>query len=334
MAVLRTPKTLVGAELNIPSLSVRSWFEARYGAAAWHRINWIPRRDWMSYLRWYRSIAELNIRNEVAVTGIEPMDRVLAVKTASALGPDTVLARRVVVATGHDGGGEWAVPDPICQALPPGRYAHSNGPIDFAALAGKRIGVLGHGGSAFDAALSALEAGAESVDLCFRRAALPVVNPHRWLEFAGFLAHYPELDDRTRWNVARHFDLEDQPPPRHTFDRARAEQRLRVHGQCDWRAVRWREGAIHVTADRARFEFDFVIAATGVRYDLARRPELAGIADLIATWGDRYTPMPDEAHPALGRLPYLGEHYEFLEKAPGTSPFLAHIFAFNFFGNG
>jgi cation diffusion facilitator CzcD-associated flavoprotein CzcO len=105
MAVLRTPKTLVGAELNIPSLSVRSWFEARYGAAAWQRINWIPRRDWMSYLRWYRSIAELNIRNEVAVTGIEPMDRVLAVKTASALGPDTVLARRVVVATGRPNDG-------------------------------------------------------------------------------------------------------------------------------------------------------------------------------------------------------------------------------------
>jgi hypothetical protein len=50
MAVLRTPKALVGAELGIPSLSVRAWFEARYGAEAWELITWIPRHDWMRYL--------------------------------------------------------------------------------------------------------------------------------------------------------------------------------------------------------------------------------------------------------------------------------------------
>ena len=61
MAVLRSPKAVVGAELDIPSLSVRAWFEARYGAEAWERITWIPRSDWMRYLRWYRGIADLDI---------------------------------------------------------------------------------------------------------------------------------------------------------------------------------------------------------------------------------------------------------------------------------
>jgi FAD-dependent urate hydroxylase len=103
--VLRTPKTLVGAELNIPSLSVRSWFEARYGTEAWQKITWIPRRDWMAYLRWYRTIAGLDIRNEVAVAGIAPAGDLLAVKTEAAARCDTLLARRVVIATGHDGGG-------------------------------------------------------------------------------------------------------------------------------------------------------------------------------------------------------------------------------------
>ena len=42
MAVLRTPKTVVGTELGIPSLSVRAWFKARYGAEAWDRITWYP----------------------------------------------------------------------------------------------------------------------------------------------------------------------------------------------------------------------------------------------------------------------------------------------------
>jgi cation diffusion facilitator CzcD-associated flavoprotein CzcO len=326
MEVLRTPKTLVGAELGIPSLSARAWFEATYGAEAWEQITWIPRRDWMRYLHWYRSIAALDIRNEVEVTGVTPSGELLVVKTSDG----EVLARRIVICTGHDGGGLWAVPETVSDALPPHVYAHSNGPIDFAALEGLRIGVLGHGGSAFDAGLSALAAGAASVDLCFRRARLPVVNPHRWLEWSAFLAHYRELDDRTRWNVGRYFDLADQPPPRHTYDRGRAEPRLRIHGDCPWLNIGWTGSAIEVASGDRRFTFDRVICATGVRNGLELRPELTGIAQDIALWADRYTPQPDEAHPELGKLPYLGSAFEFLEKRPGTAPWLAHIFAFNF----
>jgi len=282
MEVLRTPKTLVGAELNIPSLSVRSWFEARYGTEAWQKITWIPRRDWMAYLRWYRTIAGLDIRNEVEVAGIAPAGDLLAVKTEAAARCDTLLARRVVIATGHDGGGSWSVPEIITAALPPQAYAHSNGPIDFGALVGKRVGVLGHGGSAFDAGLAALHNGAASVDLCFRRALLPVVNPHRWLEFSGFLAHYRELDDRTRWNVGRHFDVEDQPPPRHTFERARAEPRLQVHGDSAWRTVAWTGTKIEVTTDRDRRP-QRPVAPTGT--DRHRRSDRDLVGPLYAAAG-------------------------------------------------
>ncbi|HTQ32676.1 MAG TPA: NAD(P)/FAD-dependent oxidoreductase [Stellaceae bacterium] len=328
MVTLRTPKTLVGIELGIPSLSARAWFEAIYGAEAWEQITWIPRRDWMRYLRWYRSIADLDIKNETEVTGIAPDGRLLQVSTSD--GP--LLARCVVVCTGHDAGGKWAVPEIIERALPPHVYTHSNAPIDFAALAGKRIGVLGHGGSAFDAGLAALAEGAASVDLCFRRKLLPVVNPHRWLEWSGFLMHYRDLDNRTRWNIGRHFDLDDQPPPRHTYDRARAEPRLRAHGDSAWTKVVWNGAAIGVGTPHACFTFDHVICATGVRNGLEQRPELQGIVDDIALWSDRYAPPPEEAHPEMGKLPYLGHHFEFLEKRPGTAPWLARIFAFNFSG--
>jgi FAD-dependent urate hydroxylase len=328
MEVLRTPKALVGTELGIPSLSARRWFEAVYGVEAWDQITWIPRRDWMRYLRWYRTIADLDIRNEIEVTGIEPEGRLLRVKTSDG----AMLARRIVVCTGHDAGGEWAVPEMVSDALPSHVYAHSNGPIDFAALAGLRLGILGHGGSAFDAGLTAIAAGAPSVDLCFRRPRLPVVNPHRWLEWCAFLEHYRDLDDRTRWNVGRYFDVEDQPPPRHTFDRARAEPRLKIHGNCPWRAVTWTGKVIEVATDKGLFTFDRVICATGVRYGLEQRPELQGIVDDIALWADRYTPLPEETHPELGKLPYLGHSFEFLEKRPGTAPWLANIFAFNFSG--
>jgi cation diffusion facilitator CzcD-associated flavoprotein CzcO len=328
MVTLRTPKNLVGAELGIPSLSARAWFEAVYGPEAWERITWIPRRDWMRYLRWYRGIADLDIRNEVEVVGIAPEADWFRIATSSG----TILGRRIVLCTGHDAGGAWAVPEIVERALPPHRYAHSNGPIDFAALAGKRIGVLGHGGSAFDTGLAALEAGAASVDLCFRREKLPVVNPHRWLEWSGFLMHYRELDDRTRWNIGRHFDLEDQPPPRHTYERARAEPRLRIHGNAAWRAVVSNGAGIEVATDTGRFTFDHVICATGVRNGLDLRPELRGISGEIALWEDRYVPLPGEEHAELGKLPYLGHDFEFLERRPGAAPWLSRVFAFNFSG--
>jgi cation diffusion facilitator CzcD-associated flavoprotein CzcO len=330
MAVLRTPKALVGAELGLPSLSVRAWFEARYGAEAWERITWIPRLDWMRYLRWYRGIADLDIRNDTTVVGIEPAGRALALRTKTRADRGMVLARRVVLATGQDGGGAWTVPDFIERALPRCAYAHSNGPIEFERLAGKRIGVLGHGGAAFDAALTALQAGAARVDICFRRPLLPVVNPHRWIDSAGFLAHYPELDDRIRWHVARHVDLHDQPPPRHAFEQARRQPRLAIHADSPWEAVAWTDAAIEVATKHERFTFDFAICATGVAFDLALRPELDGIFGQIALWSDRFTPEPHEAHPQLGQLPYLGRSYEFLEKLQGTAPWLGNIYAFNF----
>jgi FAD-dependent urate hydroxylase len=330
MAVLRTPKVLVGAELGIPSLSVRAWFETRYGVEAWERITWIPRHDWMRYLRWYRGIADLDIRNDTLVVGIDPAGAVQALRTAGPAGCDMVLARRVVLATGQDGGGAWTVPAMIVRALPSHTYAHSNGPIEFGQFVGKRIGILGHGGSAFDAALMALREGAARVDVCFRRPLLPVVNPHRWLGFSAIFAHYPELDDRIRWNIARHFDVHDQPPPPHTFDRARWQPGLHVHADSVWEKVCWTGDAIAVTTKYDQFTFDFVICATGVSFDLALRSELDGIVDDIALWSDRFAPGPDEAHPELGKLPYLGKSYEFLEKIPGAAPWLSRIYAFNF----
>lgn len=151
MAVLRSPKAVVGAELGIPSLSVRTWFEARYGAEAWERITWIPRQ--------------------------------------------------------------------------PGLYIHA-------------------------------DSACEQVD--------------------------------------------------------------------------WTGDAIAVTTKRDRFVFDFVISATGVSFDLGLRPELNGIIEYIALWSDRFVPEPREAHAELGKLPYLGKSYEFLEKLPGAAPWLGHIYAFNF----
>ena len=117
----------------------------------------------------------------------------------------------MVLATGIDGSGAWDVPRFLRDALPADRYAHTHAAIDFAALAGKRIAVLGAGASAFDNAATALERGAREVCLCFRRPSLVNVNAYRWAEFVGFLKHFGELPDADKWRFIqglrqRHFD--------------------------------------------------------------------------------------------------------------------------------
>ena len=69
-------------------------------------------------------------------------------------------------------------------------------------------------------------------------------------------------------------------------------------------------------------EADFLILGTGVGVDLADRSEFAAIVKDIALWEDRYdaAALPAEADPAAGRFPYLGPHFELVEKRPGTLP--------------
>jgi len=72
-----------------------------------------------------------------------------------------------------------------------------------------------------------------------------------------------------------------------------------------------------------------VIAGTGYRVDLARRPELSSIAGDVLLWRDRYTPPADQADDDLGSHPYLGFAHELQEKRPGTAPYLRNIHIYN-----
>ena len=105
-----------------------------------------------------------------------------------------MLARKVVLATGQEGVGGWWMPEFVA-GLPAPLRAHASEEIDFAALRGKGVAVLGAGASAFDNAATALEAGAAEVHLFCRRAEPMIIQPYRWLTFAGFLRHMHEMPD-------------------------------------------------------------------------------------------------------------------------------------------
>jgi cation diffusion facilitator CzcD-associated flavoprotein CzcO len=254
--------------------------------------------------------------------------------TPTAGGPaETLLARRVVLATGIDGSGQWEIPAMIRDGLPPRLYAHTRHDIDFAALAGKRIAVLGAGASAFDNAATALDHGAREVTLCFRRPSLVNINAYRWAEFVGFLRHLGDLPDADKWRFIRQIVRMGQLPPADTLKRARTHAGFRLHAGCAWKAVEARGDTvvIHSTSGEEH-QVDFVIVGTGFVTDLALRPEFGEIERHIARWSDRFSPPPGEASDDLLRHPYLGPGFEHTERVPGEAPYLRYLFNYTFGG--
>ncbi|MBP2231923.1 cation diffusion facilitator CzcD-associated flavoprotein CzcO [Azospirillum agricola] len=333
MRHLRTPKAVTGPDLGIPSLTPRAWFEAKHGPDAWERITSIPRGDWNAYLLWFRDTLDLPVRNGTSVTAIEPV----IVKPAGSLlrvtlsGPDGVeqrLTRKLVLATGQIGCGGLRIPAAV-QALPRALYAHSAEDIDFTALAGRRVAVIGAAASAFDNAATALEAGAASVEMFIRRDTLPTINALYWMDFAGVMGHFAELPDRHRWRFNRHFESAPNPPPPTSVARCTAFANFHLRTGAAWRRATVRPTGILAETERGDHEVDFVICGTGFDPDPAGSPLLVPFADRIARWGDRFTPPPGEESGRLARFPYLGPAFEFLEREPGTAPFLRNIHNFN-----
>lgn len=329
MTTLRSPKQLVGPALGFASLTFRAWFEAQFGTAGWAALDKIPRQQWMDYLVWYRRALDLPVRNRVAVTHIAGEDGLVRLDILEDGVPGCIHAREVVLATGRDGLGGPTVPA-FASALPARLAMHSADPIDFAALRGKRVGVIGVGASAVDNAATALEAGAAEVRMLARRRDIPRINKLTGVSSPGLTAGYPLLDDAWRWRFM-HYTLSCQvPPPRDSMLRMTRHAGFHLHLGHVTRTMREAGDAVEVETDRARFLFDFVILGTGFDFDIAKRPELAGIAGRILLWRDRFTPPADQASAELGRAPYLGPAFEFLEKMPGTAPELAHLHCFNY----
>jgi OHCU decarboxylase len=328
MITLRTPKFLTPIDFGMPSLTCRAWWEAQYGPASWAGLGKIPKEDWARFLQWYRAVLDIPVRSDTRVTLIEPLDGGLhRVRTA---GGETLSSRKVILATGIQGGGEWHTPDFIREALPPTRYAHTADPIDFAALKGKRIGILGGGASAFDNAQHALGQGAASVDVFIRRGELPSVNPIRFLERSGILRHFPLLDDARKYRVIDHFLRRNQPPTNDTFQRAAAHPNFTLHLGAGWSAVAEMDGGVRVETSKGGFELDFLILSTGMRNDVALRPELSALAADVQLWRDHYVPPAGAANPLIDDHPYLGPAFELTGRTPEGEGRLHGVFVFNY----
>lgn len=325
MRTLRSPKILTGPAMGIGALSYRAWHEAQFGITAWNAMDKIPRTLWMDYLRWYRKVLDVAVQNETEVTAIADDGGLARINFRN---HPSRHARKLVLATGRDGLGAPHIPD-FARDLPKNRYAHTAEAIDFQALKGRDVALVGAGASAMDNAAEALEAGARSVRLFVRRPALPAINKLTGVGCPGLTMGYHKLPDLWKWRFMHYNEACQNPPPRDSVLRITKHPNCFIHLSCPVVATRAVGDKVLVTTGKGDWTGDFLILGTGFSVDLASRPELKGVAENILLWRDMFEPPAELASEFLLNHPYLGEGFALRERAEGRTPLLRHLHCFN-----
>jgi len=325
MNLLRTPKSLAGPEIGNPAFGFQAWYEARHGAEAYAAIERILRTDWAAYLSWFRHFLGIAIRYRTRLLRIEPADGHFRLHLDADGELRVETTRKLILCTGFTGNGGPYTPRMVSEALPPTLYAHTESAIDFAALRGRHVAVLGAAASAFDTAGAALEAGAASVRLFARRSEIASVPITRSRGFPGAYDNYFALPDAIRWEQALRFRRWGSTPTIDAIERTVAFPNFHLHLAAPWESVRNENTGVVVRAAGEDVRCDFVIVGTGYYVDLAARAELADFHDKVLLWRDRFVPDAGDEDDFLGAHPYLGAGHEYLGKVPDAAPYLRDI---------
>lgn len=329
MQTLRSSKDLMGPALEIPHLTFRAWFESQWGEEAWRLLGKIPNGLWMDYLNWYRQVMQLPVENNSQLIALIPSEGGFTLEFLQAGRSFVVKTRKVILATGRSGFGGPRLPD-FVKELPRSAYAHTIESIDFDKLKNRRVGVIGAGASAFDAAAVALEKGAKQVDLLMRRTQLPAVNKIASLSYKGFIHGYFRLSKEERWDFMTTAFSAGIPPPIDALKRLQGYKNFCLRSQINILEAKVEGSVVCLKTNQETYCYDFLIFGTGFQIDGYQRPELKGIIDQIALWSDRLPAEKIMENPLLGRFPDLGPYFEFLSKEDERNPYLKNLHCFNY----
>ena len=321
METLRSPKHLSGPVLGIAGLTFRAWWEAR--GNDWEALGRISTMVWADYLDWYRGVTGARVENEVDVVAIEPGPGGVRVRLVGPDGSETLHARRVVLATGREGQASPRVPAPLAPFLG-GLVRHNSDDIDFAALAGRRVVVVGLAATAFDNAAAALEAGAAEVVLIGRAPTLPRLNKMKQTVYPGFTHGFPDLPDREKLRWLDHVVQQRIAPPRDSVLRVSSDPRLRLMLGSEVVGATRDGSGLRLETTRGAVVADRVILGTGFAFDLGAPREIAALAPEILRWRDR---VP-EADGEWGECPYLAPDFAFLSRAGSAVEGLGRLHCF------
>ncbi|MCI5077238.1 NAD(P)/FAD-dependent oxidoreductase [Oricola sp.] len=329
METLRSPKQLTGPAFGLGPLTFQAWYRAQFGTQKWEDLDKIPRPMWMEYLRWYRKALNIPVENGVSVDRVEPEGDLLRLHLTGA--PEaSILTRKLVFATGRDGFGGPNIPG-FVDVLPREYWAHTADDIDFDALKGKRVAVVGVGASAVDNSAEALEHGAAEVRHLIRRKEMPTINKMMGIGSYGFTCGFNDLPDEWRWRFMQYSFKTQTPPPHGSTLRVSRHPNAYFHFGKGVATTEKHGDAVRIGfTDGTAWDADFLILGTGFNVDPMARTELGKTAGDILLWEDVYTAPEGEESRDLGRFPYLNADFTFREKVPGTAPWLKHVYCFNY----
>lgn len=329
METLRSPKQLTGPAFGHGALTFQAWYRAQFGAAKWDELDKIPRPMWMDYLRWYRKALDIPVENGVSVDRVVPEGDLLRLHLSGAP-EDSILVRKLIFATGRDGLGGPNIPA-FVDGLPRDLWAHTADDIDFDALKGKRVAVVGVGASAVDNSAEALEHGAAEVRHLIRRSEMPTINKMMGIGSFGFTCGFTDLPDEWRWRFMQYSFSTQTPPPHGSTLRVSRHPNAFFHFNKGVATTEKRGDTVRIGfTDGTFYDADFLILGTGFNVDPWGRVELGDAAGDILLWEDVYTPPDGEERDDLGRFPYLNSDFTFREKPSASAPWLKNVYCFNY----
>lgn len=326
MHMLRSDKKHVGPALNIPSLTFYSWYEALYGKESWHKLATVPTIMWHDYLRWFRDVLDLPIESNMVLKKIHPVNNLLELT----FNDGTVIqTRKVVLATGREGSGKCEVPNCL-KDIPKKLRFHTGEIIDAQLFKDKHIAVIGAGASAFDIAAVALENEATAVEMLVRRSAILQYSKISQFNYPGMENGFFSLSDEMRCLFFAEVFKTGIDPSKSAVERVRNNPNLHIHCNTLIGKIADKGERVTITTNKKTFEVDYIISATGYGIDLSQRQELEPVLPYILLWEERVPKELLQQAPILGSFPYLGPYFEFLEKEPGSAPYLKDIYCFNY----
>jgi OHCU decarboxylase len=356
MPHLRTPKQLNGLDFGVAALSFRAYYETLFGAVQYNALDKIPTAMWADYLMFLRQAVALDHRviNDTNVESVRWNGATFDVELRAAAASRTVQARTVVLARGR--AANWFVPDSLRAAVPADRLFHtSSAKINALPFEGKSFLVVGIGASGLDHAEFAAERGATVYALARRQQDM-AIRPNFFVWTAsnvGLLKHFPDLSDAEKFRLQFEWQVDGEPAPVDTYERALSKGAQFVSGEI---ASVARNGAGAKTALTVtlkcgrRLDVDYVIAATGnasLGDGLSGDPALSHIAPRIKLWRDvhepsltaaqaaRESPMKvSEARVAAMRAtllaqPYLGDDFSLTPRTPADE-WVRNVFVFDY----
>ncbi|WP_369310712.1 NAD(P)-binding domain-containing protein [Providencia rettgeri] len=328
METLRSPKQVVGPALASPSLTFQAWFKAQFGDEKWEALDKIPRLQWGEYLQWFKTVTAPKVFNQYELIDIHLTDNGNQLFFKTAEGTIDYIAQHVILATGMGSFSEPNIPN-FMDGIPQQYWEHSYAGTDYSRFKGLDIGVVGYSAGAMDSSATALENGANSVEILIRATDMPRVNRGKVAGSPGFTNAYAYFTDAQKWHYADYVVKAKTPAPHGSTLRVSRHSNAFFNFNTQVKHIELKNKKLHISTTTGQFVLDYLILATGYRINWFKDPAFNQITPLIKTWANAYTAPVNEENSELAAHPYLGAHFELQGKNDADSEKLKQLYCFN-----